>query len=484
MKSSTAGLEKRKQSAKSMSAKSAPPKTSTASSHEMAPFFSIFYRGISSKINRSSSKIDLDGQNEQIGVTSRKFVSTSSADKPPIPSALKGAKGNNVADAAIHRRATAPSSGRSKSTVELAKEKAAAEGKTWRENVESRSPVSVIKSTIGINSAPTSPQRQRRWPFNIRGSKAQSQEPTPFPVSQQQNGFHSNKATTTTSSQPTLLDNQQSSELPPPVPIRRKQGQQEELPQSSQINQLQHQQQQEATPFITPKTSNTTTTFTTRPPPLPKISFDRLPPPSLPFAEKPPLSPSNSSLPMSFVQRIKLHKGVRTGKLPVDALKQQTPGFETGRGERFFASRRTSKKAMPGAGIYMSADAIHELRSDPDYIVEALMAIGDEQPKVARSTPKHAYVSQDIKRVNDRLSRNCIYKSDVYEKMVNDSLLVCDMLQDHLDNVISGVRAKSPTALSSPFTTPPGSPFMTRSTSLHFPGSTAPINRVTISVRY
>uniref|UniRef100_A0A915MC86 Uncharacterized protein n=1 Tax=Meloidogyne javanica TaxID=6303 RepID=A0A915MC86_MELJA len=227
MKSSTTGLEKRKQSAKSMSAKSAPTKTSTASSHEMAPFFSIFYRGISSKINRSASKIDLDGQNEQIGVTSRKLTS---ADKPPIPSALKGAKGNNVADAAIHRRATAPSSGRSKSTVELAKEKAAAEGKTWRENVESTgSPVSVIKSTIGINSAPTSPQRQRRWPFNIRGSKAQSQEPTPFPVSQQQNGYHSNKATTTTSSQPTLLDNQQLSELPPPVPIRRKQGQQEEL---------------------------------------------------------------------------------------------------------------------------------------------------------------------------------------------------------------------------------------------------------------
>nr|CAD2180872.1 unnamed protein product [Meloidogyne enterolobii] len=479
MKSSTAGLEKRKQSAKSMSAKSAPPKTSTASSHEMAPFFSIFYRGISSKINRSASKIDLDGQNEQIGVTSRKLTS---ADKPPIPSALKGAKGNNVADAAIYRRATAPSSGRSKSTVELAKEKAAAEGKLG-EKMLNRSPVSVIKSTIGINSAPTSPQRQRRWPFNIRGSKAQSQEPTPFPVSQQQNGYHSNKATIT-SSQPTLLDTQQSSELPPPVPIRRKQGQQEELPQSSQINNQIQQQQQEAAPFITPKTSNTTTTFTTRPPPLPKISFDRLPPPSLPFAEKPPLSPSNSSLPMSFVQRIKLHKGVRTGKLPVDALKQQTPGFETGRGERFFASRRASKKAMPGAGIYMSADAIHELRSDPDYIVEALMAIGDEQPRVARSTPKHAYVSQDIKRVNDRLSRNCIYKSDVYEKMVNDSLLVCDMLQDHLDNVISGVRAKSPTALSSPFTTPPGSPFMTRSTSLHFPGSTAPINRVTISVRY
>ena len=70
MKSSTAGLEKRKQSAKSMSAKSAPSKTSTAGSHEMAPFFSIFYRGISSKINRSASKAELerDGQNEQIGV--------------------------------------------------------------------------------------------------------------------------------------------------------------------------------------------------------------------------------------------------------------------------------------------------------------------------------------------------------------------------------------------------------------------------------
>jgi hypothetical protein len=63
MKSSTAGLEKRKQSAKS-----APSKNSTANSHEMAPFFSIFYRGISSKINRSTSKSELDGQNDlQIG---------------------------------------------------------------------------------------------------------------------------------------------------------------------------------------------------------------------------------------------------------------------------------------------------------------------------------------------------------------------------------------------------------------------------------
>jgi len=32
----------------------------------------------------------------------------------------------------------------------------------------------------------------------------------------------------------------------------------------------------------------------------------------------------------------------------------------------------------------MSADAIHELSQDPDYIAEALRTLGDEQPKVAR----------------------------------------------------------------------------------------------------
>ena len=52
-KSSSAGLEKRKHSQKgSQSAKTSP-------SREIAPFFSIFYRGIT-KINRSQSRAELE----------------------------------------------------------------------------------------------------------------------------------------------------------------------------------------------------------------------------------------------------------------------------------------------------------------------------------------------------------------------------------------------------------------------------------------
>ncbi|KAF7636545.1 hypothetical protein Mgra_00004133 [Meloidogyne graminicola] len=220
MKSSTAGLEKRKPSAKSMSSKSAPTKTSTANSHEMAPFFSIFYRGISSKINRSSR-----------------------------------AKGNNVGDATLYRRATAPSNIKSRSTVELAKERALAEGKNWRENIEQ------TKSTINLNnSAPTSPQRQRRWPFNIKGTKTQSQELI--------NSLEQNNRTSISSN--SLIINNKQKELLPPIPIKRKQGQQQqqqkELPQSCEVF------QSIPSSFIIQKSSNL---------PFQKISVENnFPPPS------------------------------------------------------------------------------------------------------------------------------------------------------------------------------------------------------------
>lgn len=464
MKSSSVGLEKRKYSAKSSSAKTSPAR-------EMAPFFSIFYRGIT-KINRSQSRADqLDrepgdqgdgggggraagqqrggrggGAAQQAetaaatGAMERSQSSRKFAEKPPLPKSMAADK--------IHRKSTSAANAgvttsRSRSTIDLAKEKAAAQGKNWREGAPS-SP-ELLRSSKKINSAPGSPQAQRRWPFG-RFQKAQSQEPpllpSPAEGQLQQNGHHSQPA-------PAKENNNKNS-----ATNNRKNG------------------------FFFPG--------------LGGHRSQQQPQPASPAAAaKPPIPGASASSPLTFAQRIRLHKGVRTGKIPVDALKLNHQQLAwAGSGAKTADKQKKGKKsAVPaaaaaggGGGLYMSADAIHELSNDPDYIAEALRALGDEQPRVARSTPKHAYISQDPKRIYDRLRRDCLYPQDVYEKMVQDSLLVCDLLQTHLDDVISGVRAKSPTALSSPFTTPPGSPFMARSSSLHFPGANAPISRVTISV--
>ncbi|KIH42503.1 hypothetical protein ANCDUO_27512, partial [Ancylostoma duodenale] len=80
------------------------------------------------------------------------------------------------------------------------------------------------------------------------------------------------------------------------------------------------------------------------------------------------------------------------------------------------------------------------LEEDPAVLVEALETIGAEQPIVARSIPKHAKITKK----EDKSMRNCLFEQEVYDSMLFDSLRVCDLLQTHLDECISSVRAKSP----------------------------------------
>ncbi|KAI1730650.1 hypothetical protein Ddc_03361 [Ditylenchus destructor] len=163
---------------------------------------------------------------------------------------------------------------------------------------------------------------------------------------------------------------------------------------------------------------------------------------------------------LSFAQRIKMHKGLRTtGRVPLDLARSQ----------QLYAAEKEKKKQAKKGGDDLkkskafSADAINEL--DPTYLTEALLAIGDEQPIVARSIPKHSAVIVDPRKTTERLRRDCLFEEEFYDKMLSDSLLVCDLLQSHLSECIVGVRAKSPTALSSPFTSPPQTPILSRSQS-------------------
>ncbi|KHJ99506.1 hypothetical protein OESDEN_00487 [Oesophagostomum dentatum] len=80
------------------------------------------------------------------------------------------------------------------------------------------------------------------------------------------------------------------------------------------------------------------------------------------------------------------------------------------------------------------------LEEDPAVLVEALETIAAEQPIVARSIPKHAKITKK----EDKSMRNCLFEQEVYDSMLFDSLRVCDLLQTHLDECISSVRAKSP----------------------------------------
>lgn len=74
----------------------------------------------------------------------------------------------------------------------------------------------------------------------------------------------------------------------------------------------------------------------------------------------------------------------------------------------------------------------------------------------------------DERKHEERLRRDCLFEDEFYDRILSDSLIVCDLLQSHLNDCIVGVRARSPTALSSPFTSPPGTPLLSRSSSQPF----------------
>jgi len=81
-----------------------------------------------------------------------------------------------------------------------------------------------------------------------------------------------------------------------------------------------------------------------------------------------------------------------------------------------------------------------------DYLTEALANIADDQPRVARSIPKHAVV--DTSSFAEHSLDNCLFDQTVYDHMVADSLKACDLLQMHLDDLVVNVRLeKSPSPI-------------------------------------
>ncbi|KAE9547974.1 hypothetical protein FO519_008815 [Halicephalobus sp. NKZ332] len=154
---------------------------------------------------------------------------------------------------------------------------------------------------------------------------------------------------------------------------------------------------------------------------------------------------------ISFTQRVKMHKDLRDGKIP--DLLYNNPSMVPSTSLAPFPLFKKDESSKLKKNKAFSDDAINY--QDSDYLTEALAAIGDEQPIVARSIPKHAVIENNPELSQKRLRQNCIYEPEVYDQMLAESLAVCDMLQLHLDECISTTRAKSPS---------PGSPFrMTQS---------------------
>uniref|UniRef100_A0A914WLB2 Uncharacterized protein n=1 Tax=Plectus sambesii TaxID=2011161 RepID=A0A914WLB2_9BILA len=100
------------------------------------------------------------------------------------------------------------------------------------------------------------------------------------------------------------------------------------------------------------------------------------------------------------------------------------------------------KQLLIGQEKAKSMEALHA--DDTNYLTEALQTLGDEQPRVARSIPKHAPNDNSYQNFADRSLQNCIYGHEVYEGMVADSLKVCDLLQHHLDDLVLAVRKSPP----------------------------------------
>lgn len=72
-------------------------------------------------------------------------------------------------------------------------------------------------------------------------------------------------------------------------------------------------------------------------------------------------------------------------------------------------------------------------------VEEALQMIAEDPPHVARSTPKGLAV--DTTRWKEEHDmQHCIYDREVYEKMIDNSLKTCELLQSHLDSYITVVR--------------------------------------------
>lgn len=102
-----------------------------------------------------------------------------------------------------------------------------------------------------------------------------------------------------------------------------------------------------------------------------------------PSTNKPPKSPKSPQ--MSFTQRVKMHKDLRSGKIPDFFVQQSQSQILPSTSLTPFPIFKKGEKGKLKGKKALSADAINQM--DPAYLTEALEAIGDEQPIVARWVP-------------------------------------------------------------------------------------------------
>ena len=94
-----------------------------------------------------------------------------------------------------------------------------------------------------------------------------------------------------------------------------------------------------------------------------------------------PKSPKSPQ--MTFTQRVKMHKDLRSGKVPDFFVQQsQSQILPSTSMSQFSLFKKGDKGDKLKRNKALSADAINQM--DPAYLTEALEAIGDEQPIVAR----------------------------------------------------------------------------------------------------
>ncbi|KAK6061848.1 hypothetical protein COOONC_00485 [Cooperia oncophora] len=127
-----------------------------------------------------------------------------------------------------------------------------------------------------------------------------------------------------------------------------------------------------------------------------------------------------------------------TAESPAEKKRSSTNKHESTTLPAKLDNKKKKHKPMSQQPKSQSFDVL--LEEDPAVLVEALETIAAEQPIVARSIPKHAKITKR----EDRSMRNCLFEQEVYDSMLIDSLRVCDLLQTHLDECITSVRAKSP----------------------------------------
>jgi len=102
---------------------------------------------------------------------------------------------------------------------------------------------------------------------------------------------------------------------------------------------------------------------------------------------------------------------------------------------------KKSGKSTGGSDLENNKEWLSRSFTDLRVLEEELIAFADDQPRVARCIPKGVPI--DTSSFEARRMKDCIYDDSVYEKMLKDSMDVCELLQHKLDDYIVEVR-KSP----------------------------------------